>query len=319
MIPGFEGLAPGLVRVEQAMNQALTAREPKVAGLIADLGRFHGKMLRPVLVLAVADALGGAGQRHEQLAASVELIHTATLIHDDLIDDANIRRGMTTAHVRWGNTTSVLLGDFFYTRAFHLVASLGDPWATLRLTETTDIVCEGELHQQVAARDVNLSEAEYYRIIYAKTAVLTELAGELGALDAGPAVRQAAGAYGRACGLAFQIIDDCLDLTGDPQKVGKTLLTDIERGRLTLPFLRLLAESTPEARTATERLLLGVGTTSTVEEVRQAVLASGALASALASARSHAADAIAAIAAFPAGAARDRLERLASFIVDRDF
>jgi octaprenyl-diphosphate synthase len=218
--------------------------------------------------------------------------------------------------VRLGNTTAVLLGDYFYTRAFALVANLGDLGRIRRITEVTGVICRGELHQQCAARDTALTEAEYERIIYAKTACLTELAAEYGALAGSDAQRAAAASYGRLCGMAFQIADDCLDLAGDAHKVGKTLATDLERGRMTLPILRHLAAAAD--RTAAERRLLAAVSAEAVEAMRAEVVAGGALASATATASDLVAQARAALAPFPPGPGRERLAELAGFLVARD-
>ncbi len=314
----LQDLLPHLEEVQKHMHVALASDEPKVAGLITDLGAFHGKMLRPALVLMFAEAVGNVSAIHHRIGAALELIHTATLIHDDLIDDANTRRGQPTAHVRFDNTTAVLLGDYFYTHAFNLVADLMNPGVTKRLTATTNIICKGELHQQCVARDVQLSEAEYNRIIYAKTAVLTELAGELGAVEGSAEQRRAAAAYGHAAGMAFQVVDDCLDFSGDPQKVGKTLSTDIERGRLTLPIIRLLENAGPK-RAAYERQLQTVSTPAEVAAVRSLVIDSGAVEAALKTARGYVVEAQRQLDAFREGPNRQRLWDLAEFIVARDF
>jgi octaprenyl-diphosphate synthase len=314
----LQDLLPHLEEVQKHMHLALVSDEPKVAGLITDLGTFHGKMLRPALVLMFAEAVGNVSAIHHRIGAALELIHTATLIHDDLIDDADTRRSQTTAHVRFGNTTAILLGDYFYTHAFNLVADLMNPGVTKRLTATTNVICRGELHQQCVARDVQLSEAEYNRIIYAKTAVLTELAGELGAVEGSAEQRRAAAAYGKAAGMAFQVVDDCLDFSGDPQKVGKTLSTDIERGRLTLPIIRLL-ENAGGRRAAYERQLQTVSTPAEVAAVRALVIDSGAVAAALQTARGYVAEAQQTLSAFADTPHRQRLWDLAEFIVARDF
>ncbi len=319
MIAAFAGLDPHFRAVEQHMAEALAADELRVDTLISEIGTFHGKMLRPALVLLIARALGPVSELHTRLGAALEMIHTATLIHDDLIDDADVRRGQPTAHVRFGNTTSVLLGDYFYTHAFSLVAALKLPDAMLQLVETTNVICRGELHQQCAARDAQLTEAEYERIIFGKTACLTELAAAFGAVSGTPAQRTAAAAYGLACGMAFQIVDDCLDFTGDPEKVGKTLSTDIERGRMTLPIIRLLAAASPAQRVEHERRLAAPGGPDEVAAFRAEVARSGALASALGTAKDHVRRAQAALSAFPAGEARNQLHVLAEFIVARDF
>jgi octaprenyl-diphosphate synthase len=319
MIEAFAGLQRHFAAVESMMASALATDEPRVSALIAELGAFHGKMLRPALVLLVAEAVGAASSRHQRLGAALEMIHTATLIHDDLIDDSNTRRGKPTAHVRFGNTTAVLLGDYFYTHAFHLVAAMGDATVMERLTATTNVVCRGELHQQCAAHDVELTEAEYERIIYAKTAALTELAGELGAIDGSADQRRAAAAFGRACGMAFQIVDDCLDLSGDAQKVGKTLATDIERGRLTLPLIRMLGRSDAASRPTLERRLTAASTPAEIAAVRELAASSGAIGDALGTAREYVRQAQASLGAFPESQARSRLQVLAEFIVARDF
>jgi octaprenyl-diphosphate synthase len=309
MIADLPAVAEHLAAVESRMAQALASGEPRVAALIAELGPFHGKMLRPALCLLVAEAVGSADQRHHALGAALELIHTATLVHDDLIDDADTRRGRTTAHVAHGNTTAVLLGDFMYTRAFSLVAGLGDLELVRRLCAATDTVCEGELHQQMAARDAGVGEAEYRRIIYGKTAALTELAGFFGAAAGDDAMRRAAAAYGRDLGMAFQVIDDCLDLAGDAQKVGKTLATDLERGRVTLPLIRVLAAAAPAERAGLEERLLRARGREGVESARQLIIQRGGLASAQATA----------LAVLPASTARAQLAELAEFVVARDF
>ena len=318
MLDVLQDLQPHFDEVQKYMQLALASDEPKVTSLIADLGTFHGKMLRPALVLLVAEAVGKVSSIHHRMGAALELIHTATLIHDDLIDDADVRRGQPTAHVRFNNTTAVLLGDYFYTHAFNLIADLMNPGVTKRLTATTNIICGGELHQQCVARNVQLTEGEYNRIIYAKTAVLCELAGEFGAIEGSVEQQRAAAAYSRAAGMAFQVVDDCLDFSGDPQKVGKTLSTDIERGRLTLPIIRLL-ENAGSKRADYERRLVTVSTPTEVEAIRSLVIESGSVTAALNTARSYVKDAQHQLTAFPEGPYRQRLWNLAEFIVARDF
>jgi octaprenyl-diphosphate synthase len=319
MIAAGTALSDQLAAVERTMAEALASREPRVAGLIRDLGPFHGKMLRPSLCLLVASTLGAPDARHHALGAALELIHTATLVHDDLIDDAATRRGRPTAHVRHGNTTAILLGDFMYTRAFSLVADLGELELVRRLCAATNTVCEGELHQQMAEGDADLSEAEYNRIIYGKTAALTELAGYFGAMAGSEAQRAAAAAYGRDLGLAFQIVDDCLDLSGDAQKVGKTLATDLERGRVTLPLIRVLASADPAGRPALERALLKPAGPDGVAAARRIILERGGVTASLATARELVATAKSRLAPLPDSPARTQLAELADFVVARDF
>jgi octaprenyl-diphosphate synthase len=206
-----------------------------------------------------------------------------------------------------------------YTRAFSLVAGLGELDAVQQMCAATNTVCEGELHQQVAAGDGDLSEDEYRRIIYGKTAALTELAGWFGAIAGDARHRAAAAAYGRSIGLAFQVVDDCLDLAGDAEKVGKTLATDLERGRVTLPIIRVLAAAMPDERPELERRLLRAPDQAGVEAARQLIIARGGLASAIGTARELAAEAKALLTPLPDTPARDQLAELADFVVARDF
>ncbi|MCS6970880.1 MAG: polyprenyl synthetase family protein [Planctomycetota bacterium] len=318
MIALFPDLAEHLRGVAEAIEEALRSEEPRVAALIAEIGSFHGKMLRPTLCLLCAEALGGADRRHHRLAAALELIHTATLVHDDLIDDADTRRGLPTLHLRFDNTTAVLIGDFLYTRAFTLAASLGDAALLARLCQATNAVCEGELHQQMAARDLTVDEAEYRRIAYGKTAALTELAGWFGAIAGDAAQRAACAAFGRDLGLAFQIVDDCLDLTGDAARVGKTLSTDLARGRMTLPIIRALAAASAQQRAALSARWQGAETPEALAEVRRLVVELGGVDSAWATARALAEGAVGRLEVLPDTPAREHLARLACAVVDRD-
>ena len=231
-----------------------------------------------------------------------------------MIDEADTRRGRTTAHVAHGTKTAVLLGDYFYTHAFDLVAKLGDAWMTERLTHTTNIVCAGELHQMCARADADVDVAEYERIIYGKTAALTELSCLMGALRANDAQRDACGTFGRHCGMAFQIIDDCLDYSGDVSKVGKSLAVDAERGLMTLPLIYFLQDPAEKARWGTR---LGSGDAD--QALRQAVRGSSALTRAQDEARRYVREAQAALQVLPANPAREQLMQLAEFIVSRDF
>jgi len=319
MLSLLTSLQPNFAVVEHVMAEAIATDEPRVAQLLQDLGEFHGKMLRPALHILMARCVGEVSPVHHRIGAGLEMVHTATLIHDDMIDEGDVRRGRPTPHVRFGTSTAVLLGDFFYTRAFNLIAELEDPWVMRQLTRTTNVICEGELNQMCARRDLSLTEAEYDRIIYAKTAVLCETACRLGAIDGDERQRAAAGAYGRLCGMAFQIVDDCLDLSGEPQKVGKTLATDIERGRLTLPFLRLLQLADPADRPRIGERLLSVNSTADVDDLRDLVVEGGGVASALETAREQVREARRQLDSLPPGPARNDLADLADFIVDREF
>ncbi len=316
----FTAIQDDLKHVSTLISDALRTDEPRVVELLDDIGEFHGKMLRPAMLLQFARTLGDVTDDHRKLAAAIEMIHTATLIHDDMIDDGDMRRGQPTAHVRYGNSAAVLLGDYFYTHAFHLVASIQRPELSHQLTAVTNIVCQGELHQMCARRDLALEESEYNRIIYAKTAALTEISCAFGLINGAPEQQQAAAEYGRKCGMAFQIVDDCLDLSGNPEKVGKTLSTDIECGRLTLPFIHLLKLQQNEAdKQRIGKQLLQVQNEQDVQAVREQVLSGGGVESAMSTARTYVAEAQQAIQVLPDTTIRQELLELAAFIVARDF
>ncbi|HEV3021649.1 MAG TPA: polyprenyl synthetase family protein, partial [Pirellulales bacterium] len=197
--------------------------------------RLGGKRLRPALVLLAAKAVGEITHEHLVLAAVVEMIHTATLVHDDVLDDAAMRRHLDTVNVRWGNQTSVLLGDYLFTHAFHLASTLDTTFACRTIGRATNRVCEGELRQIDTQGRLSLTEAEYLDIIAAKTGELCACACRLGAhyAGAGTALEDRLAHYGRDLGIAFQIVDDLLDLEGDESTIGKSLGTDLDQCKST--------------------------------------------------------------------------------------
>ncbi len=201
-----------------------------------------GKRLRPALVLLSAQACGGIRPEHVTLAAMAELIHTATLVHDDVLDEATIRRHLDTINARWDNEASILLGDYLFARAMCLASSLDDTFACRVVSESARNMCEGELRQIESRGNYDLTESDYFEIIAGKTAALTACCCRLGAHYAGaePAVCEALARYGHDLGIAFQIADDVLDLSGDEAVVGKSLGTDLVKQKATLPLIRLL-------------------------------------------------------------------------------
>ena len=215
--------------------------------------RLGGKRLRPALVLLSAQACGGIRPEHVPLAAMAELIHTASLVHDDVLDEATIRRHLDTINARWDNEASVLLGDYLFARAMCLASSLDDAFACRLISESARNMCEGELKQIESRGDYDLSESDYFEIIAGKTAALTACCCRLGAHYAGaePAVCEALARYGHDLGVAFQIADDVLDLLGDEAAVGKSLGTDLRKQKATLPLIRLLATVSAEDRERT--------------------------------------------------------------------
>jgi octaprenyl-diphosphate synthase len=255
----FAPIARDMDEVERLLKQTLSGSRPDIGRILVHLGPYRGKRLRPALLLLTARACGRLSPAHHILAAVVEMIHTATLVHDDVLDGATMRRHSRTVNADWGNQASVLLGDFLFTHAFHLSSTVGDVRACRLIGEATNRVCEGELHQVCERGNLALSEEDYLDIIDAKTAELTSCCCQLGALfsDAREDVVEALSRFGRYLGIAFQIADDVLDLTGEESVTGKSLGTDLEQQKLTLPVIHVLRTS-PDAERV-RQILQGPG------------------------------------------------------------
>lgn len=253
----YEPIASELERAEEILRNQLTSRDPYVDQLVKYGFRLGGKRLRPALLLLAAKACGKVTREHEILAAVVEMIHTATLVHDDVLDEATMRRRLATVNSRWDNETSVLLGDFLFTHAFHLASTLPSTYACRTIGRATNTVCEGELRQKGNRGDYQISEETYFSIIEAKTAALCACSCELGAHFAGgdDSLTRNMAAYGRHLGIAFQIVDDVLDLWGEEASTGKSLGTDLAKQKATLPLIRLLETRSPQQRTAIIEML----------------------------------------------------------------
>jgi octaprenyl-diphosphate synthase len=237
-----------LRRVDTRLADELHSDHAQANEVIRHGFRLSGKRLRPALLLLAGQAVGRLGDDHITLAAVVEMIHTATLVHDDVLDEAAIRRHEDTVNARWNNETSVLLGDFLFTHAFYVASTLDSTYACRTIGRATNIVCDGELRQTLSSGDVNLSEDDYLSIVEAKTAELCACACELGAHYAGGDQETVAhlAAFGRNLGIAFQIADDLLDLEGNETATGKSLGTDLAKRKMTLPLIH--ARDTLDAR-----------------------------------------------------------------------
>jgi octaprenyl-diphosphate synthase len=307
-----------LNEVEQVLRRELRSEHPFVDGLIQYGFRLGGKRLRPALVLLSARACGSLRPEHMTLAATVEIIHTATLIHDDVLDEATTRRHLDTVNVRWDNETSVLLGDYLYARSLTLASSLGDAFACQAIGEASGAMCEGELRQVASRRDYGLSEAQYFEIITGKTAALTACCCRLGAHYAGaqPPVGEALTRYGLQLGIAFQIADDLLDVLGDEATVGKSLGTDLLKQKSTLPLIRLLGQLAPAERAGLIDQLSGSGNHHG-DLLRAWWDRTDAIAYCRETARQYAGRACDELAVVEPGEAREALCRLADFAVDR--
>ncbi|MFO0917779.1 MAG: polyprenyl synthetase family protein [Planctomycetaceae bacterium] len=252
-----EAIGAELREAEQILLTELQSANPYVSDILLHSTRFRGKRLRPILLLLAAEACGGIQHEHKVLSAVVEMIHLATLVHDDVLDEAETRRHVATVNARWNNETSVLFGDYLFTHSFHLAASLGTTHACRMIGRATNVVCEGELSQIKERGNLDLSEESYFRIIDGKTAELCALCGHLGAFYAKAAldVVQNLERYGRLLGMAFQIADDVLDLMGNERKTGKTLGSDLDKQKLTLPLIRMLKQLSDGDAAAVRALL----------------------------------------------------------------
>lgn len=306
--------------VEKQFDAELQSWHPYVSDVVAHVTRFRGKRMRPILVLLSASACsGGIRPAHHVLAAVVEMIHTATLVHDDVLDEADTRRHVATVNSRWNTETSVLCGDYLFTHAFHLAASL-DAVACREIGRATNMVCEGELCQVHERANSNLSREQYFRIINGKTAELCALSSFLGAhySGVGPEVAESFREYGRQLGMAFQIADDVLDIVGDETKTGKSIGTDYEKQKLTLPLIHLLETAAAPVAAKARELIENPSLTNRAA-LLDLVRESDAVEFAVNTARDFANDAIARLDVVPDSPARQVLIEMADFAASRSF
>lgn len=315
----FAPIARDLDETERLLKATLVRSEPGVARLINHLSHYRGKRLRPALLLLTAQACGQVRPAHHLLAAVVEMIHTATLVHDDVLDNATTRRHVATVNAGWGNQASILLGDYLFTHAFHLSSTLGDVRACRIIGEATNRLCCGELHQVTERGNLELGEDAYFAIIDGKTAELTSCSCRLGAMyaDGSEDVIECLARFGRFLGLAFQIADDLLDLIGEERAAGKSLGTDLDQKKLTLPLIYHLAQATPEHKARFLAILDAAGNHKR-ENLRPLLEASGAIDYARRRAEEYANLAAAELNALPATEAKAILEHLTVRVVHRD-
>ena len=278
-----------------------------------------GKRMRPALVLLAAGAMGYAGRHHHDLAAVVEFIHTATLLHDDVVDESDLRRGRNTANAMFGNAASVLVGDFLYSRAFQMMVEVNDMRVMRVLSDATNVIAEGEVLQLMNCHDADVDEQRYLQVIRYKTAKLFEAAAQLGAILGGAAseVESALADYGMHLGTAFQLVDDVLDYSGMEADTGKHLGDDLAEGKPTLPLIYVLQNGTPE-QSACVRRAIEEGGRDDFSAVLAAIQTSGALDHARRQAAHEAELARAAIRGLTDSNYREALLQLTFFAVERD-
>ena len=304
----FTLIQPQLDAVEAAIGRQAEAFDPAVRGYVDYACATSGKRLRPALALLAGGATGRMSEAHQNLAVIIELIHLATLVHDDVLDGAEKRRDQPTANSRWGNTISVLLGDCLFAHALDLATTFEDPAVSRAIARAATSVCTGEILQTQRRFDLNLSLADYFKIIEMKTAALFGAAAGMGAaLNAKDAeVTEALKAYGLKVGTAYQIYDDLLDLAGDEVAAGKTLGTDLKKGKLTLPILKLLQTSENGQRERLTRIILS-GDEDDLAALSEAAHSSGCMAAAAAAGRELVEDGVRLLDVLPASPYRDAL------------
>ena len=290
--------------------------------LIGQVSRYiiaaGGKRLRPALLLLTSGALGFQGDQRFNLAAVVEFIHTATLLHDDVVDESVLRRGNATANEAFGNPASVLVGDFLYSRAFQMMVDADNMRIMQVLADATNVIAEGEVLQLMNMHNPDLDEAGYLQVIRSKTAKLFEASARVGAILAGstPAMEEACAAYGQALGTAFQVIDDVLDYAGDADVMGKTLGDDLREGKTTLPLIAAMQRSTP-AQKEIIKTAIESGGLAMLDQVISIVRSTGALEVARLAATLEAQRAVTAARQLPHNPHTDCLVTLAAQLLDR--
>ncbi|TWI63417.1 octaprenyl-diphosphate synthase [Pseudoduganella lurida] len=311
-------IAPDMDAVNGVIRARLHSEVPLVNQIAEYIISAGGKRIRPVLVLLVANAYSYQGAAHHELAAVVEFIHTATLLHDDVVDESSLRRGRATANALFGNAASVLVGDFLYSRSFQMMVALDNMRVMQILSDATNVIAEGEVLQLLNMHDPDVTEESYLKVIRSKTAKLFEAAAELGALVSGASDAQiaAAGEYGRSLGTAFQLIDDVLDYAGDASEIGKNVGDDLREGKPTLPLIYLMEHGT-EAQRQLVRACIESGDEQHFDTILSAITSGGALDYTRRAAEAQADRAIDALGNMPSGPYKDSLLQLARFAVDR--
>lgn len=319
-LPAIQQLcAPDMRAVDTLIRHRLASDVMLINQIAEHIIAAGGKRLRPMLVLLAARAVGYQGSDHLQLAAVIEFIHTATLLHDDVVDESDLRRGRKTANALWGNAPSVLVGDFLYSRSFQLMVELQRMTVMQVLADTTNAIAEGEVLQLLHVNNPDVDEAAYLRVIERKTAVLFAAATRLGGVlaDAEPATQTALAEYGMQLGIAFQIADDVLDYTADAETLGKNLGDDLAEGKATLPVIHALSHASSQTQTRL-RTIIENGDTESLPELLAAIQTCGSIAYSQARARGHAEAAEKALSELPNTEALAALRGLARYAIDRD-
>ncbi len=315
----------GLVGADwNAVNRKIQAELSSDVALVNSVAHYiigsGGKRLRPLMVLLAARACGYTGNQHVLAAAIIEFIHTATLLHDDVVDGSDLRRGQETANSVFGNQASVLVGDFLYSRAFQMMVEVGQMRIMDVLADATNTIAEGEVMQLMNCRDPETTEARYLDVIYRKTGKLFEAGMQIGAIlaDQTRAVEDALLEFGKHVGLAFQLVDDALDYEADRVELGKNIGADLAEGKPTLPLIHALQRGSAREQVAIRRAIEHAGLEE-LDVILGAIQTTGALAYTFTRARAEARQAVAALGRVPGSVFKDALVELANFAVDRRY
>ena len=314
----FGPVANDFKAINELIESSLHSRVPLVAEIAAYLVQAGGKRLRPLLVLLAARSCGDSSQHPVKLAVAIEFLHTAMLLHDDVVDESTLRRGRRTANAEWGNAASVLVGDFLHSRAFELMVELGNIDVMALISKATNGIAEGEVQQLTLLQNTSTSEADYIEVIYRKTALLFEVSAESGAVLGGASASEAAAyrEYGRHLGLAFQLMDDWLDYEGSAQELGKNTGDDLAEGKVTLPIILALKAAGASDRRILEQAITQPGSVA-FEDVRCIAERCGGIETTKHRAAAEASLAESALQGLPDSACKSQMIRLSQFAVER--
>ncbi len=314
----YDTVTDDFSRVNDLIIRRLASDVPLVEKIAQYIIESGGKRLRPLLVLLSSQAVGYKGDDHLKLAAVIEFLHTATLLHDDVVDTSDLRRGRSTANARWGNAPSVLVGDFLYARAFEMMVELQSLRIMDVLSHATAVIAEGEVLQLMNVKNPDVSEDKYMKVIHNKTAMLFEAASHSGALLAGADAQQERSLrdYGKHLGLAFQLVDDLLDYQGNADEMGKNVGDDLAEGKPTLPLIHAMSKGTPEEQQLIRRAIRKGGLDN-LPAILEIVKSSGALEYTMAKAREQATLAAACLATLPESEHKEALALLTEVAVAR--
>lgn len=313
------GIDSDMLAVDQLIRDSLHSDVVLISQVAEYIIHSGGKRLRPLLHLLAARACGYNGDQHIRIAAIIEFIHTATLLHDDVVDESDRRRGKDAAHTVWGNAASVLVGDFLYSRSFEMMVDVGSMSVMEILSRTTNVISEGEVQQLLQLGNPALDEAQYLQVIECKTARLFSAACELGAVISGSEneQRQAMARFGGLLGSAFQIMDDVLDYTADEEQLGKSLGDDLAEGKATLPLIYARMAATPEQRANLDNIIRS-GDRESLREVHALLISTGAANMAQQKAEQMVQQAIESLQPLPNSIYKDELLEKCQFVVQRD-